>query len=140
MSYKVYSAQMYSLKELPREIRGTFAMPADPYMHSALPAGVEALEILRKLGVVFYRDEFTSEGLLLQPEDGDPTPMSERSGFLAYKSSLRLETDEKTYLRISSWPKPTQEYVEKKGDAFAWIEWNRPYNVVSMQPEAVSLT
>lgn len=139
MSLRQYSAQMYSVRPLDVKVRKDFVLKGDPYRHQTDAGARDAVEFLRSLGVVFWRDEFTPTGLLIQPDDADPTPVSERAGWLGYKSSLMLETDGKTFIRIAAWERPSPQIVRKNGDDRAWIEFNKPFNIVEMSDVRVQL-
>lgn len=113
-------AQMYSLREFPIELRETFELPGDPYSEDSENEKA-GKEYLRGLGVFFYRDEEHGEGIIIDPEDGNETPIDERVGFMAWKCSCDLDEDN---LDVTDWPKPTRKHIKKHGDAKAWMEWN----------------
>ena len=135
-----YKAQMYSVRPLPTATRKDFLLVGDPYTHETQAMGRQAIEYLRSFGVVFYRDEFSPVGLLIQPPDDNPLPLSERSGWLGYKSSLMMETDERTFVRVAGWQKPSAAIIRKHGDDRAWLEFNRPYNIRAMDETQVLLS
>jgi len=130
-----FRVQVYGLRPFEDDQRTTFSLPGDPYQDS--PAGEAAREHLKSLGVVFYRDQFHGEGVLIQPDDGGDL-LEDRVGFLAFKNSATLETDNKTFIRIAGWPKPRPKYVKAKGDDRCWHIWNQQQFIRELTPTRIT--
>jgi hypothetical protein len=135
-----YQFQMYAVRQIHVDVLRSFSLPADPYFEPTDGSENNAIAELQRLGVVFYRDEFNSEGILIQPNDGDPTPLAERRGFRCWRYSGLLETDERTYLRIAPWSKASKTIIQKYGDDRAWTVRGSLHNVESMEPTRVALS
>jgi len=119
---------MYAIGEMPKEMHAEFQMPGDPYNFA------EAEDYLRMLGVVFYRDSLHTFGVLIQPHDGDDTPLTERRAWLAYKSSLVM-CDE-TFAVLDK-PGATPKYVARYGSPKWWHQFNIAIHVVEMNEKMV---
>jgi hypothetical protein len=93
----------------------------------------------KELGVIFFRDEEHSLGLLYQPDDGDSTPVFDRAGFLAYKCSGILQWPEMRSLRWPSDRDPGRyrKIVDSYGDDFCWHIWNKPLTVIRISEECI---
>lgn len=124
--------QVYSTKELPKELRTSFQLPTDPY--DPVPERQElALKYLADFGIVFYRDEDHSRGVIIgEPEDE----------FEGFASTAKLSVEDGS---VVSWPdkpgfqKKRQKYVENKGDDKSWLKWNEPVTVTSMDESKVTV-
>lgn len=146
MRYKkrrFYQAQLYSIPKLQQELRTSFKLPADPYdvpddrWSSMDHVGNEAaVNYLRDLGVIFWRDEYNTAGVMIDPEDGGPV-LPDRRHFAAHRHALMLSslTGEPTV-----WPLPRNwedrqkytRYVDRKGDDKAWLIWNKETTIIQM--------
>jgi len=129
-----FRVQMYGLLPFDEGQRTAFALPGDPYQES--PEGEAARSHLKSLGVVYYRDQFHAEGVMIEPEDGGDE-LEERVGFLCFKNAATLETDNKTFIRVAGWPAPNKRYVKAKGDDRCWHIWNVQTFVREMLPTRV---
>lgn len=107
-------AQFYSTLELDVEVRRTFKLPSDPYTDAA------GVEYLRDLGVIFYRDEIHSEGVIIQPKDKEE-PIEETGGFLTHYYEVEMDSEGSPV----PWNKPSKEIIQKNGDDLAWIKFNQ---------------
>jgi len=127
--------QMYTLKPWPNEVRTSFKLPADPYDKSLSEDQLrEVAAYLRKMGVFFYRDHHNGEAVLVQPNDADTTPITERQGFLAYKQSCLLEDGT---LEVAGWDNPSQKIVRKYGDDRGWMHFNQSVHIVELDAHTV---
>lgn len=136
MDEEVFMCQMYAVQPFALDLRRAFQLPEDPYQEDE-SLRKEALEYLQSLGVFFYRDEDHSEGVMIPPSDGDPTPMWERSGFKAYKYGCLVQAED---LAVAGWENPDSRYVKKAGDDRAWIHWEKVVNVVRVERERIVLS
>jgi hypothetical protein len=127
--------QMYSVKEFDASLRSEFVLEADPFL--ATPAGDRTRKYLQNLGVILYRDENHSHGILMQPIDDDPTPINERSSFQAYLQSAVLNK-EGFPKKVVPWPKPKAAYVSKMGDTLSWLFFNRLKTVLKIDEMEVT--
>lgn len=142
--------QMYSLKEFPIELRTQFRLPTYPYDEDEDKAKISR-EYLRQYGVFFFRDDEHGHGVIIPPVN-DPD-IEERSGFIAYRSMCELDFDISEFaddewqeiydsfenVGVTGWEKPTKEYIAKKGDDRAWLEFNRQVMIVTFNDEMVRL-
>jgi len=137
---KTFQATIYSLEPLPRELRAEFKLPAYPFANGlAGPLPEDVTKFFREHSIVHYRDELKRVGIMCQPDDGDETPIFERSGFQAYRQIVVL-----LYrgMRAAKWnpnadPEKHRKLVKKHGDDFAWMRWNEPVIVVKMSEKVV---
>jgi len=120
-------AQMYSLRELPADLRTSFKLPGNPY-HADAPdvddaqrqRGEEAVEYLKSFGIFFWRDQNHSHAVLIEPHDGGDA-IEDRTGFKGFKAAVILA---RKNLAVVPWEKPTAKIVAERGDDRAWLEWN----------------
>ena len=126
-------AQMFSIKPLPRELRCTFELPEDPY-DSNEELSDKACDYLRELGIFFYRDESCIFGIVIQLDDGDTEPITDRIGFFGYKQLVNLHPRRFTPVE---WEKPSKEQVAKEGDAKAWLIFNEKRLIYGVTESAV---
>jgi len=146
---------MYSFAPFPKELRVDFELPYDPYYVGENTQGDAAKmsrELLAKIGVVFYRDNSHSQGIMLQPTkifEGDiPTiPVGEVWipeepvvvwGFMCEVSH--------PHIKLLDWPIPKDatetpkydKYKKKWGDTKIWLKWNEKKEVSKITPGTVS--
>jgi len=124
-----FQVQMYAVRPWDQKMRQEFKLPGDPYEGDR-----EAIEYLRELGVVFYRDQDHADAVLIQPDDEDQTPITERRGWLGYKVSCVLM---KGTREIADWDKPDERHIRKYGDAKAWVHWNVACHVQELDEQKV---
>ena len=128
--------QVYSTKELLQEIRTTFQLPTDPY--DPVPERQKlALDYLKSLNIVFYRDEDHGVGILVDlPNDGS---IEEFQGFTSTAMLSVEDGSIVSWLNKPGYDKKRRNYVVKKGDDKAWVRWNDPVTVLSMNEERVQV-
>ena len=131
----MFKCQMYSLREFPKHLRTGFVLPGDPYV---LP---QAIEYLRELWVIFYRDENHGDGLVIQPADSGE-PIQDRVGYLAYNLSCGLSSPDQSPVIVKSWSgdpssQKYREYIAKHGDDKAWFIWNKIVVIQSLNSGTV---
>ena len=114
--------KVYSLAPLPLEQRKSFEPPADPYDGIA-----EVQEWMNELQIVRYGDN-DNQGAVI---NNDLLPINP---FTAYVCTVELDPDT---LEVLDFEHPTAEHIAKKGDAHAWIEWNKEVNVNRMDENRV---
>ena len=119
MSDKTFQVRVYSLVELPKELRVDFKLEQYPFLNGPagpLPPLVD--QFFKKYQIVHYRDELRPHAICCQPDDGDPTPIQERSGFTAYNSQVVLNYSGMTVSRWSNRadPRKYRLIVAKHGD------------------------
>lgn len=134
---------IYSLQKLPDDIRSSFRLPAWPF-DSENPEDIRRVQdYLKNLSIVHYRDETQATGLVLEPNDSDPTSILERSGFAAYRTQGIIHRRE---LEVIRWEKSQSnlskfnKVVKKHGDDWAWMNWNKMVLIRKLTPEAIHLT
>lgn len=123
--------QMYSIKKLDQSLRSDFRLPDDPYV------SVEAQQVLKGLGVVFFRDEYHGKGVVLQPDDSNVLPIRERRGYTAYYHTAIVDDDD---YEPNMWDDevvdseaPTiVDYVKNHGDTRSWLKFNEEVHLVSI--------
>lgn len=125
---KTFQVKLYSLTELPSEFRSSFQLLHYPFQNGPagpLPGDIE--ELFQEHKIVHYRDELQPHAICCQPDDGDPTPIQERSGFTVYKSQVLLVYSGMTVARWSreADPEKYDRLVKKYGDDRAWLQWNQ---------------
>jgi len=119
------STSFYTDKELPKDIRGTFSLPGDPYESQ------EARDKLVEMGVIFYRDEDHEDGLVLGPQG-----RVNIKGFY-HLVSLDANNDYKPLEWINQQKPSVQEYIRKKGDPYEWLVFNQPKHIFHMDAKTV---
>ena len=147
---RFYQVQMYSIPAFPHETRSSLSLPRDPYdvpeSHWLDPDAVgneEAVSYLRGLGVIFYRDEYNTTGIMIHPDDGGPT-LPERRLFAAHRHALVISslTGGPTVwplLRNYEQRQIYTRYVKRKGDDKAWLHFNKEVTIVQMTDVRVHL-
>lgn len=133
--------QMYAVREMSKDSRHLFKLEADPY--EDILGESETTKYLKSLGVVFFRDQNHSQGILYEHADS-PVDYLKEFGWLGYLSSCDI--DENTGM-ITTWRKPEdavharerQEYVAKRGDDFSWYIFNRPVTVSNIDSSGVTV-
>ena len=125
--------QMFSVREIPKELRVRFELPSYPYADGG--RGDSGIAYLQELGVFFFRDELHGEAITINIPDGG-IPMIERSGFRGFKVAGLMH---EATMAVGSWPLPKTakerqkqaKYLEKWGDLNAWLFWNQVGTVVN---------
>lgn len=139
---RTFQASLYSLTKLPQKLRGEFKLDAYPFSISEIGPLPDVLEAyFKEHEIIHYRDEIRKYGIMCQPDDGDETPIHERTGFLAYRSHVILIYKG---MSPSQWnpagdPAKYRKIVKKHGDDFAWMVWNEPVVIQSLNETAVQL-
>lgn len=131
--------QLYSVKPIAPE-RRAFQLPRYPYtVEGMLQPLVE--ELFKAMGIVFFRDDQHGMGLLIQPDDTDPTPLYDRSGFVAWKSIgiLDLQTLGMWHWKADSDPQYYRKLVAKHGDDYAWMVFNQEVRVLAIEERQVQV-
>jgi len=149
------SVSMYSLAPFPNELRVDFELPYDPYYvgeDSKGEAAALSRELLAKIGVVFYRDNAHSQGIMFQPtkvfEGEIPTvPIGEVwiPDEAVVMWGFMCETAH-PIITLLNWPAAkdaTQvpgiaKYKKKWGDTKQWLKWNEKKEVLKITPGTVS--
>lgn len=131
--------QLYSLRPLSQELRGTFEIPGDPF--SSQPGEVaKAQNYLQNLGIFFYRDEEIAVAYIIEPDDGAGSIL-DRTRFSAYKSLVDLDPD---YFKVVEWdlesPIERQKRIKKNGDLYAWLRWNQSRFVLAVSETEVKVS
>lgn len=137
MSNEPMLVTIYSREAFSDDLRDTFKLPGDPYAQDA-PA---AMEYLKNLKVVHYRDEFNIEGIIFPQDDFD---VFKDGGWEGFRNSMYLDLE--TY-EITVWEekhsrtgaRERQEYIEKAGNDKAWLVWNKEVIVSQMDETSVQL-
>jgi len=127
----------YTLDALPPEERKGFKLPANPYN------GGIAIKYLKDKKTIFYRDSDNDIAIIIQADDGNPTPIKERKNFVAYAHAGVL--DKKT-LEILKWEpksaKAQQRYkkiVGESGDDLQWLYFNKQVRILEITEEFVRM-
>ena len=123
-----YTIAFYTLKPLPLEMRATFSLTGSPYKRP------EALNHLKDYEVIHFRDEIHPIGLVLSPNGTDYTKVSPID---VYHYCAKLETDNKTYARISTWNSGSVH--RKWGDSYSWLRWGEQKKIVKLAPDIIHL-
>lgn len=131
---------IYSLRELTPEEYRAFKMPQYPFAKSkGGPLTPETEAYFKELGIIHYRDAASSFGITIKPDDDDPLPIEERSGFLAYKSGglVGFRSLEISHWRRENNPVMYDRLVKKWGDDCAWFWRSRPMTISLMNSSEV---
>jgi len=137
---KTFQVKIYSLVELPQNLRLEFKLPQYPFANGPTgPIPPETERLFKQHQIIHYRDEFQAFAICCQPDDGDPTPIQERSGFPAFLSQVILLYNGMTVTRWESDTNPPKyrKLVKKHGDDLAWMVWNRWTLIQEMNEEVV---
>lgn len=125
--------QMYSVQPIAQEHRSTFELPADPYSNT-IEDVQQCREYLKGLGLIYFRDEDNSEGLVFnQLIDGKSKPIHNTPAFY---SMAVLDRHELTIQRI---PNIREDKLKKAGDDFWWMKWNEKVTIKSLTFKQVRL-
>lgn len=144
--------EMYSLCNWEPVLRKRFCLGYDPYYFdtgSTLGIAAEkARELLRSLGVFYYRDIENSRGILLQPTEGaelhkitgkeavfDP-PLECRffNVKVLYPSMVPVDYAPPTKITLAE---KYQEYKTKWGDTKLWLAWAQPIKITQVTAKFV---
>ena len=135
-----YMFYVYSVEPLAKKCRETFKIPAYPFKKGQYgPLPEETRMFFQDNGIIYYRDEICEYGIIIERNDGDDTPIADRSGYLAYKSGGLVGYRSLQILRWNSAKSP-QKYaglVEHHGDDLTWMHWNEPNTIRLMTTNQV---
>lgn len=138
MSDDVMQFQMYGIKELPNHVRKTFNLPSNPYEEGR----EEALEYLRELGIVFFRDNYHTSGVIIDQEEQGST--LKIAGVKGFKFSAICDDDDTFTPQMwnsedhSDAGLTYEQYVEKYGDDRSWMLWNVPCFITKVTRNSVT--
>jgi hypothetical protein len=130
-------ARLYSLQPLSGNLR-KLLLPENPFKLGPLgPLPKKVETFFKEHSVIFYRDDLNPYGIIV---DGEDYFDKMQTNFAAYRSLVNLSTSYK----VLKWdarknPVAYNKIVKKFSDDYAWMEWNIPVIIRSLDEAQVHL-